>query len=79
MGAKTLIKNIQIVSEGTINTGDVLVEGMFIKLIGDEIDDDSAIVIDGTGKLLIPGIIDGQVHFREPGLTHKADLYLQES
>ena len=75
MGAKTLIKNIQIVSEGTINTGDVLVEGMFIKLIGDEIDDDSAIVIDGTGKFLIPGIIDGQVHFREPGLTHKADLY----
>ena len=75
MGAKTLIKNIQIVSEGTINTGDVLVEGMFIKLIGDEIDDDSAIVIDGTGKFLIPGIIDGQVHFREPGLTHKADLH----
>lgn len=75
MGAKTLIKNIQIVSEGIINTGDVLVEGMFIKLIGNEIDDDSAIVIDGTGKFLIPGIIDGQVHFREPGLTHKADFY----
>jgi dihydroorotase len=74
MAKRTLIKNIQIVNEGTITCGDVLIEDSYILSIGQQIPADLATVIDGTGKYLIPGIIDGQVHFREPGLTHKADL-----
>jgi dihydroorotase len=74
MAKRTLIKNIQIVNEGTIICGDVLIEDSYILSIGQQIPADLATVIDGTGKYLIPGIIDGQVHFREPGLTHKADF-----
>lgn len=74
MAKRTLIKNIQIVNEGTITCGDVLIEDSYILSIGQQIPADLATVIDGTGKYLIPGIIDGQVHFREPGLTHKADF-----
>lgn len=74
MTKRTLIKNIQIVNEGTIICGDVLIEDSYILSIGQQIPADLATVIDGTGKYLIPGIIDGQVHFREPGLTHKADF-----
>ena len=74
MARRTLIKNIQIVNEGTITCGDVLIEDTYILSIGQQISADLATVIDGTGKYLIPGIIDGQVHFREPGLTHKADF-----
>lgn len=48
-----------------------------IQAIGQLNDDYNAKVIDGTGKYLFPGIIDGQVHFREPGLTHKGDLYME--
>lgn len=74
MAKRTLIKNIRIVNGGTITCGDVLIEGSYILSIGQQIPADLATVIDGTGKYLIPGIIDGQVHFREPGLTHKADF-----
>ena len=74
MARRTLIKNIQIVNEGTISCGDVLIEDSYILSIGQQFPADLATVIDGTGKYLIPGIIDGQVHFREPGLTHKADF-----
>ncbi len=74
MAKRTLIKNIRIVNEGTITCGDVLIEDSYILSIGQQIPADLATVIDGTGKYLIPGIIDGQVHFREPGLTHKADF-----
>lgn len=74
MAKRTLIKNIQIVNEGTITCGDVLIEDSYILSIGQQFPADLATVIDGTGKYLIPGIIDGQVHFREPGLTHKADF-----
>ena len=74
MAKRTLIKNIQIVNEGTISCGDVLIEDSYILSIGQQFPADLATVIDGTGKYLIPGIIDGQVHFREPGLTHKADF-----
>jgi dihydroorotase len=71
-----LIKNARIVNEGKIFDGDVLIDGEFI------IDIDSSIslkssdttVIDAEGKYLIPGLIDDQVHFREPGLTHKATI-----
>jgi len=72
----TLIKNAKIVNEGEIFEGDVLIDGEYI------IDIDTSIslkssdtsVIDAEGKYLIPGVIDDQVHFREPGLTHKATI-----
>ncbi len=75
MATTTLIKNISIVNEGTITVSDLLIESNVIKKIGHQIDEQNSIVIDGTGKYLFPGIIDGQVHFREPGLTHKGDLH----
>ena len=71
-----LIKNANIVNEGTIFSGDVLIEGEFIKEISESISAKSSDVhiIDAEGKYLLPGVIDDQVHFREPGLTHKADI-----
>lgn len=72
----TLIKNAKIVNEGTISEGDVLIEGEFIKEIANKISIKSSDwkIIDAEGNYLIPGMIDDQVHFREPGLTHKADI-----
>jgi len=72
--SKILLKNGTIVNEGQKYVADVLIEGQFIQKIGKNISDESAKVIDLYGKLLIPGMIDDQVHFREPGLTHKANL-----
>jgi dihydroorotase len=69
-----LIKNVHLVNEGSILQQDVLIEDQFIRQIGDITPLPTHHVIDGTGKYLLPGIIDGQVHFREPGLTHKGDL-----
>ncbi|WP_242133750.1 dihydroorotase [Aestuariivivens marinum] len=72
----TLIKNAKIVNEGRIFNGDVLIKGEFIVQIEDSISAKSSdvVVVDAEGKLLMPGVIDDQVHFREPGLTHKADI-----
>lgn len=72
----TLIKNAKIVNEGKIVEGDVLINGEIIEDIDSSISSKSAntIVIDAEGKYLIPGAIDDQVHFREPGLTHKATI-----
>ncbi|HSD14152.1 MAG TPA: dihydroorotase [Flavobacterium sp.] len=72
----TLIKNAKIVNEGVIFEGDVLIEGEFIKEIGTDISNKPSIsqVIDAEGNFLIPGAIDDQVHFREPGLTHKGNI-----
>ena len=72
----TLIKNAQIVNEGNIFTGDVLIEGQYIKEIGSSIriKNSNISVIDAKGSYLLPGVIDDQVHFREPGLTHKATI-----
>ena len=71
-----LIKNAKIVNEGTIFEGDVLIEGEFIKEIAESISHKSSDckVIDAEGNFLIPGAIDDQVHFREPGLTHKGTI-----
>lgn len=71
-----LIKNAKIVNEGTITEGDVLVENEFITEIAEQISVKSSDwkIIDAEGNYLIPGMIDDQVHFREPGLTHKADI-----
>jgi dihydroorotase len=77
MKEKSLIKNISIVNEGNITIADVLIENGLIHSIGQLNDIENVKVIDGTGKYLFPGIIDGQVHFREPGLTHKGDLYTE--
>jgi dihydroorotase len=75
---KYLIKNINIVNEAKIVTGDVLIEGERIKKIASSIAIDSSVKeIDGEGKYLLPGVIDDQVHFREPGLTHKANIYTE--
>ena len=69
-----LIKNATIVNEGSSFVGDLLVENGIIKKIGSSITINSMTVIDASGKYLIPGLIDDQVHFREPGLTHKATI-----
>ena len=72
----TLIKNASLVNEGTVLVCDVLIEGEIIKEISKQIEDfpQNTSIIDATGKFLIPGIIDDQVHFREPGLTQKANI-----
>lgn len=75
---KTLIKNAHIVNEGKIMKGDVLIENEYITKIsnpGQVITADK--IIDAEGKYLLPGCIDDQVHFREPGLTHKAEIYTE--
>ena len=72
---KTLIKNAQIVNENQIFKGDLLIENDLILKIGNDISEENAHrVIDVDGKYLLPGVIDDQVHFREPGLTHKGDI-----
>lgn len=77
MKTKTiLIKNAKIVNEGSVTEGDILIEGDYIKEIADSISVKSSdvIVVDAEGKYVFPGVIDDQVHFREPGLTHKGDI-----
>ncbi len=73
----TLITNAKIVNEGKITEGDVLISGQHIEKIANSISASHATVIDAKGKLLLPGAIDDQVHFREPGLTHKATIYTE--
>ncbi|WP_075591607.1 dihydroorotase [Labilibacter marinus] len=75
----TLIKNIRIINEGTSYVGSILIAADKIERIYKEgeslpVADN---IIDGEGKLLLPGAIDDQVHFREPGLTHKAEIFTE--
>lgn len=71
-----LILNAQVVNEGTIQSADVFVKDGLIEKIGTNLSGLTAdTVIDATGKYLFPGVIDDQVHFREPGLTHKACIH----
>jgi dihydroorotase len=74
-----LIKSIQVINEGEIKTVDVLVKNGRIDKIAPQITvkDSQVIEINGEGKYLLPGAIDDQVHFREPGLTHKANIYTE--
>ena len=74
MKESILIKNATIVNDGVLLNADVLIDNGIIKKIGNLSVEKSAKIIDGTGKYLFPGVIDGQVHFRDPGLTHKGDL-----
>ncbi|QSW87264.1 MULTISPECIES: dihydroorotase [Flavobacterium] len=73
---RILIKNAKIVNEGSIFEGDVLIENDLIVEVSDSISlkTSDCIVIDAEGNYLMPGAIDDQVHFREPGLTHKGDI-----
>ena len=71
-----VIKNAQLINEGKIFTADVLVRKGHIERIDPTIDVNYKVnEINGEGLYLMPGIIDDQVHFREPGLTHKATIY----
>ena len=75
----TLIRNAKIVNEGIIFEGDVLIEDKIIVEIAEQISPKSSAtkIIDAEGNYLIPGVIDDQVHFREPGLTHKGNIYTE--
>ena len=78
MTDRKLIKNATIINESEKFQGDVVIENEFIYEVvrypeKPETDNFSSI-IDATGKILLPGIIDDQVHFRDPGLTHKGDI-----
>ncbi len=69
-----LIKNAKVVNEYKIFESDILLDDELIVRIDKDISSDNAEVIDVEGNYLLPGIIDDQVHFREPGLTHKGDI-----
>lgn len=70
----TIIKNISVVNEGTTTVQDVLIRNGRIEKMAGQINE-SGTEINGEGKYLLPGVIDDQVHFREPGLTHKANIH----
>ncbi|MFL5765833.1 MAG: dihydroorotase [Bacteroidia bacterium] len=74
---KTFIRNISIVNEGRITKGNVLIDGKYISKISESEITGADRTIDGTGKYLFPGCIDDQVHFREPGLTYKGEIYTE--
>jgi len=81
MSELQLIRNAQIVNEGKIFIGSVLINGELIESVHEgknnygEIDPNKVEIIEGDNLLLLPGVIDDQVHFRDPGLTHKGDIY----
>lgn len=72
-----LVKNARIVNRGSIIEGDIFIRQGRIEQIGGIIDRKADSELDATGLHALPGIIDDQVHFREPGLTHKGDLYTE--
>ena len=72
--SKILLKNATIVNENKVFESDVLIDGEQITRIDRDISSENAKIIDLNGDLLLPGIIDDQVHFREPGLTHKGNI-----
>ena len=72
--AKIIVKNAKVINEGGIVETDLLLEGDIITRIANDITDGHADVIDVNGDYVLPGIIDDQVHFREPGLTHKGTI-----
>jgi dihydroorotase len=79
---KTLLKNATLINEGLTFKGSLLINGEFIEKIypyrlPGTLDSESVHIIDAQGLLLLPGVIDDHVHFREPGLTHKGDLFTE--
>jgi len=74
MSKKIIFKNATLVNEGKSTVADLLIQNGFIEKIDSQISAPNADEIDATGLHLLPGVIDDQVHFREPGLTHKAEI-----
>lgn len=74
---KYIIRNAHIVNEGNIFVSDILIQDGIISKIGSGLNAENAREINAEGKYLFPGAIDDQVHFREPGLTHKAEIYTE--
>lgn len=76
---KTLIKNARIINEQRIFRGYVIIENELIHAVaeGDALADFTGEIINAEGMWLMPGLIDDQVHFREPGLTHKGDIFTE--
>ncbi|NNL01626.1 MAG: dihydroorotase [Eudoraea sp.] len=72
--SKTLIKNAVIINEGLKFESDILIQDEIITKISRNLSSDGAEILDAGGNFVLPGIIDDQVHFREPGLTHKGDI-----
>ena len=72
---RKIIKQANVVNEGIITVADVLIDGQRIEKISNHISYNNAEIIEADGLYLLPGIIDDQVHFRDPGLTHKGDIY----
>ncbi|MEZ4988099.1 MAG: dihydroorotase [Saprospiraceae bacterium] len=77
MTSTRIIKNARIVNRGKIQEGDILIVDGRIEQVGGIINRPHATEVDAHGMLAIPGIIDDQVHFREPGLTHKGEIYTE--
>ena len=76
MNDKTLIKNAALVNEDSVSEGDLLIDNGRISRIDRAITAEHGVeVIDAEGAWLLPGMIDDQVHFREPGLTHKGGIW----
>lgn len=71
---KVLIKNAKVVNDNKIFEGDILIEDDIIQKIGKNLSEVNSKLIDAEGNYILPGVIDDQVHFREPGLTHKGDI-----
>ena len=72
---KTLIKNSFVIDSGTLQKKDILISNDIIQKVSSEINIKADRILDCSGLHIIPGVIDDQVHFREPGLTHKGDIY----
>lgn len=72
-----IIRNGKIINRGIITEGDIYIKNGRIEQIGKALDVQADKEIDASGKFVMPGIIDDQVHFREPGLTHKANIYTE--
>ena len=72
-----LLRNGRIVNRGQIREGDLFIRNGRLEQVGGQLDRRAAIELDLAGKHVLPGIIDDQVHFREPGLTHKAEIYTE--
>ena len=71
---RTLFKGGLLINEGKSFHSDILIEGDRILKIAPDIADHRADIVDAEGLWIIPGIIDDQVHFRDPGMPHKADI-----
>ena len=69
-----ILKNCNIVNENHIRESDIAIKDSRIELIANSINSEAKKIIDVNGRYVIPGLIDDQVHFREPGLTHKGEI-----